>query len=105
MKKEDLIGYRLKTEEELIDEFGSVEDAFEETASSPILKEKGCLGKPIDIDKVNAYICRFGDGNEDYNILYTLSIYVDRLVNVIISPHLITKKEPNTGEQYNDLLI
>jgi len=31
---------------------------------------------------------------------------VDRLVNVIISSHLITKKkEPNTGEQYNDLLI
>lgn len=103
MKKEDLIGYRLKTEEELIDEFGSVEDAFEETASSPILKEKGCLGKPIDIDKVNAYIRIIDD--EDYNILYTLSIYVDRLVNVIISPHLITKKEPNTGEQYNDLLI
>jgi len=93
MKKEDLIGYRLKTEEELIDEFGSAEDAFKDTASSPILKEKGYLGKPIDIDKVKviADICIFED--EDYNILY------------IISPRLITKKEPNTGEQYNDLLI
>lgn len=97
MKKEDLIGYRLKTEEELIDEFGSVEDAFEETASSPILKEKGCLGKPIDIDKVIADICIFGD--EDYNILY----YVDRLVNVIISPHLITKKKSQI--QANSIMI